>query len=439
MARPFLIIELCGDCARAGYYPGGDAKTSYASVPASAGTKETVAALLEALGEKVKSALGSCSVYLSVPPGSVITRVVNVPVDKREKINDMLPFELDGLLSVDTEEVVMDNIPLGEGKAIAVAMEKTTLAQYLSALGGLGMDPAWVGVAGLSMPRLLGSLYGNAGTKAFVGEDFISVSTGARPVYFSAYSAVAGLKLNLSYLEAEGIKIDSVYGTARSLAGVERVLPGVPATEVAPPDGLAPEAAAISALASDVKKGSIAQSVNLRKGEFEYTKEKAAGRKKLRLTFVLAMVVAVLLLGDAYLRYMTLHSELATYKKSLRAAYTELFPNERIEIGELYQLSAKLKTMEKQTALVNGRPSVLDVMNGFVRAAGKDPALGIRVTEMSIAEGHVKATGEAASFDAANRFKELLSRDKTFKSVQISDLKSKAGSGAAFSLSISVI
>ena len=214
-------------------------------------------------------------------------------------------------------------------------------------------------------------------------------------------------------------------------------MPGVPATEVAPPDGLAPEAAAISALASDVKKGSIAQSVNLRKGEFEYTKEKAAGRKKLRLTFV--MVVAVLLLGDAYLRYMTLHSELATYKKSLRAAYTELFPNERIEIGELYQLSAKLKTMEKQTALVNGRPSVLDVINAFVRAAGKDPALGIRVTEMSIAEGHVKATGEAASFDAANRFKELLSRDKTFKSVQISDLKSKAGAGAAFSLSISVI
>ncbi|HXI09889.1 MAG TPA: PilN domain-containing protein, partial [Thermodesulfobacteriota bacterium] len=72
-------------------------------------------------------------------------------------------------------------------------------------------------------------------------------------------------------------------------------------------------------------------------------------------------------------------------------------------------------------------------------AASKDPDARIRVNEISMAEGRIRASGEAASFEAANRFKESLAKDARLKNVQLTDLKSKTGGGAAFSLSMTVL
>ncbi|MDP2689102.1 MAG: type II secretion system protein GspL [Deltaproteobacteria bacterium] len=443
MARPLLVIEFSHGSVRAGVFSGPGAPPYYLSLPltlpmTASGLKDAAASALAALREGAKADPGACSVFVCLPPSSVSMRVISVPMDKREKINEVLPFELSGVLSVDVGDVVMDNIPLGGGRAIGVAIEKKTLAEYIDAFNALGADPAWIGVAGFSMPRFLHEIHPGPGTKAFISGEFISVSREARPLFFNAYSGRAGLKLSLSYLEAEDIRIDEAYCCALSRPGMERLLPGVPVTDLTLPDSLPPEAAGMAALAFAVKKGFAGETINLRKGEFEYTKEKAAIRKKLRLTFALVLVIAGLLLGKAYLRYMTLNSDLAAYKNALRAAYSELFPGEKAQVDELYHLSAKLKTIEKEAALVKGRPGVLDLMSSLA-AAGKDPAMRIKVTELSIADGRLKATGEAASFDAANRFKELLTQDRLFKSVQLSDLKSQAGSTAVFSLLISVI
>ncbi|MFQ5735872.1 MAG: type II secretion system protein GspL [Thermodesulfobacteriota bacterium] len=441
MARPLLIIEFSSGSVRAGVFPGADKPPYYIALPMDgSGIKDAAAAALGALREGEPGVdPGACSVLVGVPPSSVSVRVVSVPVDERAKINEVLPFELSGLLSVDVEELVMDNIPMGGGRALGVAIEKKTIAEYIDAFNALGVDPVWIGVTGFSMPRFLHEADRSPGTKAFISGEFISVSSEARPVFFNAYSATAGLKLSLSYLEAEGIRVDSVCCCAPCDPGMERLLPGVPVTELTLPGSLPPEAAGMAALAFDVGKGYAGETVNLRKGEFEYTKEKVATRKRLRLTFALVLVIAGLLLGDAYLRYMTLSSDLDAYNKALRAAYSGLFPGEKARVDALYHLSAKLKAMEKEAAIVKGRSGVLDLMNSMAAAAGKDPAMRIKVTELSIADGRLKAKGEAASFDAANRFKELLSQDRHFKSVQLSDLKSQAGQAAAFSLLISII
>jgi len=106
-------------------------------------------------------------------------------------------------------------------------------------------------------------------------------------------------------------------------------------------------------------------------------------------------------------------------------------------VDELYQLSAKMKEVERETAIVQSGPGVLELMQDLADAANKEPGLSIRLTELTVADGKIKAAGEAASFDAANRFKNLLTGLGHFKSVQISDLKSQ-GDVAAFSLLISV-
>jgi len=439
MARPLLIIEFSGSSVRAALFPAAAGKApSYISLPSGASVREDAGAALDAIKKDGWPDPAACSVFVSVSPSSVSMRAVSVPVDRREKINEILPFELAGTLTAETAEFVMDNIPLGNGKAIAVAMEKKTLAEYLEAFASLGVDPLWAGVTGFSIPRLLYELHptGGEGTQAFLSADFISVSRGGKPLFFNSYSGAAGLKLNLSYLDAESIRIDEAYRTATD-AAIEKLLPGVPVTVITLADGLPPEAAGMAALAQDIRKGLVGKTVNLRKGEFEYTKEKAAVGRKLRLSAVLALVIVALLLGDAYLRYAALGNSLAAYRASLRQEYTKLFPNEKVPVDEIYQLSAKLKEIEGETTLVKGGPGVLELMEGLAKAAGKDPAMSIRLLELTMAEGKIKATGEAASFDAANRFKNLLMADRLFKSVQLSDLKSK-GSGAAFSLIISI-
>ena len=437
MARPLLIIEFSGSSVRAALFPSGASKApSYISLPSGRSVREDAGAALDAVKKQTGADPAACSVFVGLPPSSVSMRAVSVPVDRREKINEILPFELAGSLSAETGEFVMDNIPLGNGKAIAVAVDKKTLAGYLEAFASLGVDPVWAGVTGFSIPRLLYELYPAKGTQAFVSDDFISVSTGGKPLFFNSYSGLTGLRLNLSYLDAESIKIDEAYHTAEDTA-IEKLLPGVPATGITLAGGLPPEAAGMAALALDVRQGVTANTVNLRKGEFEYTREKAAAGRKLRLSAVLALVIAAILLGDAYLRYAALDNTLDAYRASLRQEYTKIFPNEKVPVDELYQLMAKLKEIESETAIVKGGAKVLEVMEGLAKAAGKEGALSIRLNELTIADGKIKATGEAASFDAANRFKTLLSEDGLFKSVQISDLKSK-GAGAAFSLIISI-
>jgi len=435
MARPLLIIEFSGSSVRAALFPPGS-PASHVSVPAGASIQEDAGAILDAIRKGPGADPAACSVFVGLPPSSLSMRAVSVPMDRREKINEILPFELAGALPADAGEFIMDNIPLGGGRAIAVAVEKKTLAGYLDAFASLGIDPVWAGVAGLSMPRFLHDRCPAEGAQAFIGDGFISISREGKPLFFNSYSGHAGLKLNLAYLDAEGIRIDNAYLTATDGA-IERLLPGVPITGVTLAGGLPPEAAPMAALALDVSRGLVGNTINMRKGEFEYTKEKAAVRKKLRLTAVLALVIITLLLGSAYLRYAVLDKALNSYKQALRGEYTRLFPNEKVAVDELYQLTAKLKEIESETAIVKGGPGVLELMQGLARAAGREGAMGIRLTELTIADGRIKATGEAASFDAANRFKNLLSEDRLFKSVQISDLKSK-GAGAAFSLIISI-
>lgn len=436
MARPLLIIEFSGDAVAAGLFPQEAGKApSYLSLPSRGSVREDAARALESIREKAGADPAECAVFVGVVASSVSIRSVSVPMESREKINEILPFELAGTLSSDTGELVMDNIPLGGGKAIAVAMEKRLLGEYLEAFAAVGIDPVWVGVTGFSIPGLLQELYPEEGTKAFIGPGFISVSRQGRPLFFNSFSGAQGLKLNLSYLEAESIKIDSAY-CAEGAQEIERLLSGAGVAVIEPGAGLPPEGASMAALALAVKKGLSAKTVNLRKGEFEYTKEKAATKKRLRLTAVLALVIAALLLGDAYLRYASVDRSLASYKTALRAEYTRLFPNEKVQVDEIYQISAKVKEIEREAALIKGGPGVLELMGALAKAAGTDPAMGIRLLELSVAGGKLKATGEAASFDAANRFKNILSEDRLFKGVQISDLKSK-GAGAAFSLIIS--
>jgi len=440
-SRRVLVIEFSHETARAGLFSHSlSSPSAYVSIPIGGkGVRDAVSSVLKAVAEKEKADPGSCDVFVSVPASSVILRAVDVPVGQRERINEILPFELSGTLSVDVDEAVVDNIPVGEGRAIAVAVEKKVVSEYIGAFRAAGADPVWVGLAGFSIPYLLYELEKTPGIVALIREDFISVSREGHPVFFNSYSGRGALGLSLKYLEAEGVKIDAVRYAGVNGDVIAGLVPGAPSEELTLPEGLPPEAVGVAAVALEVSRGLINETVNLRKGEFEDTREKVSYKRKLRVTIVLLALLAVFITGDLYVRYLTLNDELAAYKKAMRDSYTGLFPGEKSPADELYQLTVKLKSIEKEAEVVNGGPGVLDLLKSLSDAASALSDARIRVNDISIAEGRLRAAGEAASFEAANRFKETLSANGRLKNVVLTDLKSKTDGGAAFSLSMSVL
>jgi type II secretory pathway component PulL len=92
------------------------------------------------LPEGVKEAI------LSLPLSMLDFRVLELPFEEPERIREVLPFELEGIILGGTERVVMDAVVLGkteEGKTrtLAVYVEKAALERLIAGLSELGADP----------------------------------------------------------------------------------------------------------------------------------------------------------------------------------------------------------------------------------------------------------------------------------------------------------
>jgi general secretion pathway protein L len=110
---------------------------------------------------------------VALPGHLVSTREVAVPFTDPKRLRQVVPFEVEGQLPFDLEEIVIDYQPLQQGGAqdvrikgatdpgksesaesthlLVSAVPKGVLRRYLSALQSVGIDPAWVGVDALSL------------------------------------------------------------------------------------------------------------------------------------------------------------------------------------------------------------------------------------------------------------------------------------------------
>lgn len=435
MKDKFAIIEIAPGAVRGSVFnaPGERAASAAEHFPQAGGRKDALSRLVSALqggpgGGALKEAL-----FLSFSPALLSIRVVDVPIEDREKINGILPFELAGSLPSDAEDFVFDNMPLGNGRAIAVCIEKAFLRECLSELNGLGLDPRWGGPAAFAAPALVERLSKEGGYAAIVTPEFFSVSEGGRLVFLNAYNGTDSLRLNIELLGSGGVTIDRAYSIGFGLGALAPAMPDIEIREGNLPEGM-DEMAAIYALSLTVRGRRLPGSApDLRRGEFEYTKEKSAARKKLKTTIFLCALISILGISDLYMRYLAASDELASYRSALRSAYLGLFPGEGGAPDELYQMEVKMKLLHDEARVLGGvRPA--EVMRKLAATAPKEA--GIVINELHVGEERISAKGEAASFEAANGLKDALSRSGAFKEVLVTDLKARAGGGAVFTLSM---
>jgi hypothetical protein len=83
--------------------------------------------------------------WLSLPLEMLNFRVLELPFTDIQRIREVLPFELEGLILGSPDDYIIDALPLStEGSTqhvLAVYMEKDTLGKLLEGLGRLNLDP----------------------------------------------------------------------------------------------------------------------------------------------------------------------------------------------------------------------------------------------------------------------------------------------------------
>jgi hypothetical protein len=91
---------------------------------------------------------GFNNVYLSLPASLLNFRMLDTPFSDRERIREVLPFELDGIILGGTDKALFDDIIVGKTEskhqALAVYIEKRFVRDMLAKLNSFGVDPVFI-------------------------------------------------------------------------------------------------------------------------------------------------------------------------------------------------------------------------------------------------------------------------------------------------------
>src|SRR4030042_7121314 len=86
--------------------------------------------------------------YLSLPLSSLNFRVIDLPFSDKNKIREILPFELDGMILGGSDKVIFDDVIIGMSdnkyQVLAVYIEKAVIKQILEKLKSCNIDPEFI-------------------------------------------------------------------------------------------------------------------------------------------------------------------------------------------------------------------------------------------------------------------------------------------------------
>ncbi len=148
------------------------------------------------------------------------------------------------------------------------------------------------------------------------------------------------------------------------------------------------------------KEEILTPTINLRTGEFAYTRDFAMLWKGLRLTAILVAVLAFVLNMSIAVKTTLAKKETASIKSEMRREYTTLFPNEKKVTDELYQLKSHMKEVqEKADALIGVSP--LQVMLALSQQKFQNAVFN----EISLDRDRITLKGEAFSMGAIEKMR----------------------------------
>lgn len=285
--------------------------------------------------------------HLSVPIGVLNFRRLKLPFSDRQKLREIIPFELDSLVLGGSATVVHDFLVL-EGAEnnfdILIAyMDNHILKDILTRLASMKIDPEIV--TSLELQAVM-----NKGT----------TNLAERLTGFEALSADERIKATKAELSAN--------------------------------------------------------TLNLRTGQFAYTRDTEKTNKTLKATAFLALLLSLVINAGLLLGYVSAKKETSSIKRDVRNTYSALFPSDKKITDEVYQLKAHIKELRDRDDMLAGvRPL------GFMFELSQRTTQGTVFSEVTLDKDLVTIKGEAASMNITDILKKKLSEFLTEAS--ITDLK----------------
>ncbi len=110
----YLIVQLCGNEALFARFQHKRGGLVFVGASREALTEEgSLTALLAAAAAGARE---EERIALALPPAHLFLREMELPIDDRRKLREVLPLELKGETALDSDELVFDALPLGGGK-----------------------------------------------------------------------------------------------------------------------------------------------------------------------------------------------------------------------------------------------------------------------------------------------------------------------------------
>jgi len=404
--------------------------------------------------------LSGCVCVVSLPPDRASFRNLQVPFKQAKKIRQILPFELEPSLPFPVEEVVIDFHPIrNESVAeatdlIAAAYETSSMRFYLDQLATHRIEPRMVTVGAYAAAICLCRL-GNIPANSLlvdVGEDsstmFVladgqlrlvrSIPAGNRkpaqvemlcqniqrtlfaledwvdPGYLPERVLITGPAVGRNGMAADMGQFLEIPTERTDLArDTENRIDELPA-EAWQPHRMN-NAMALTLLEILGIKG-----LNFRKGPFAIRKRWAEYKQNITVAAILAGVLVLALLTNAFLDYRTKARRLEALNQRITEIFQTTFPEVTRVVDPLQQMRVKLEEL-KATSLSasdSGSPQpAVDILNAISRRIPEN--VDVQFSRLVLGDDSVVITGDSDTFNSVDTIQGNLESSELFQEVTI--------------------
>jgi type II secretory pathway component PulL len=296
--------------------------------------------------------------YVSVPASVLDFRILNFPFSDREKITKAIPLELDNYIISGPEEIIFDSIIMGGDDSSVEALVAYVRKDVLSHI--------LTQLARKNIdPRVITSIDLQTVLKA--GED---------PAWEGFQTSIAEHLIGIKKWDQN-----------------QRIIAAE--IELAKP------------------------TINLRIGQFAYKKDAERTGKALRITVLLACLLAFGVHASIMFQAIMIKKEIATITSDMRGSYSSLFPGDKKTIDVLNQLKSHIREIEEKSDTLTGIATLQ-----FLMDLSKRRELHTVYTDIQIEKGLIKMKAETSSMDDLSKIEMKLS--EFLQDVSISDVKTSA-------------
>lgn len=228
--------------------------------------------------------------YLSIPLKMLSFRILNLPFSDKKKITEVIPFELQGLIMENVNDIVFDSVCLGKDddrfNVLVVYIEKSRFNSILSALSNAGIDPVVAGSIEIG----------------YILKETMDPGQVTKKLIDYADKSYVKLEENMDFISEEMQN----------------------------------------------------PTINLRTGDFEFKGDTLRLSRVIKVMTSLLIAIAIIANVDMSYRILKDKKDISIIRKEMKRSYLELFPSEKRITDELYQLKAHLKEIREKRDLIGG-------------------------------------------------------------------------------------